>query len=202
VGGDPAPALRARAVDARDPPADGGLHRDTISRAVRGAEPPVYRRAPAGSKLDPFKPEIQRRLGEDATLTGQRIRELIRALGFVGAKTIVDDYLREVRPLFATQRTYQRTVYRPGEICQFDLCQPRTEVPVGHGQTRRAWVVVACLGYSPRAPARVSSPPDAGSVVRDPALPVVARGAASDGGVGSPVRAARRRGRTAAGCAA
>ena len=25
---------------------------------------------------------------------------------------------------------------------------PRAEVPVGHGQTRRGWVVVACLGYS------------------------------------------------------
>ena len=36
-------------------------------------------------------------------------------------KTIVDDYLREVRPLFAPPpRTFQRTVYRPGEICQFD----------------------------------------------------------------------------------
>jgi transposase len=125
-----------------------GLHRDTISRAVRGAEPPVYRRAPAGSKLDPFKPEIHRLLGEDATLTGQRIRELIGPLGFEGGKTIVDDYLREVRPRFVTPRTYQRTVYRPGEICQFDLWQPRAEVPVGHGQTRRAWVVVACLGYS------------------------------------------------------
>ena len=45
-------------------------------------------------------------------------------------------------------RTFQRTVYRPGEICQFDLWEPRAEVPVGHGQTRRGWVVVACLGYS------------------------------------------------------
>jgi transposase len=125
-----------------------GLHRDTISRAVRSDEPPVYRRAPAGSKLDPFKPEIHRLLRSDAAMTGQRIRELIAPLGFAGGKTIVDDYVREVRPLFATPRTYQRTVYRPGEICQFDVWQPRAEVPVGHGQTRRAWVVVACLGYS------------------------------------------------------
>ena len=70
-------------------------------------------------------------------------------MGFDGGKTIVDDYLREVRPLFAPPpRTFQRTVYRPGEICQFDLWQPREEVPVGHGQTRQGWVVVACLGYS------------------------------------------------------
>jgi transposase len=74
---------------------------------------------------------------------------LIIGLGFEGGKTIVDDYLREVRPLFLpAPRTFQRTAYRPGEICQFDLWEPRAEIPVGHGQTRRGWVVVACLGYS------------------------------------------------------
>ena len=125
-----------------------GVDRNTVRRALRADEPPVYRRAPAGSKLDAFKPEIHRLLGEDATMTAQRIRELIAPLGFDGGKTIVDDYVREIRPLFVTSRTFQRTVYRPGEICQFDLWEPRAEVPVGHGQTRRAWVVVACLGYS------------------------------------------------------
>jgi transposase len=125
-----------------------GVDRNTVRRALRADEPPVYRRAPTGSKLDAFKPEIHRLLGEDATMTAQRIRELIAPLGFDGGKTIVDDYVREVRPLFVTSRTFQRTVYRPGEICQFDLWEPRAEVPVGHGQTRRAWVVVACLGYS------------------------------------------------------
>jgi transposase len=125
-----------------------GVDRNTVRRALRSDAPPVYRRAPAGSKLDPFKGEIHRLLGKDARLTGQRVRELIAPLGFDGGKTIVDDYLREVRPLFAPARTYQRTVYRPGEICQFDLWEPAAEVPVGYGQTRRGWVVVACLGYS------------------------------------------------------
>jgi transposase len=126
-----------------------GLHRDTISRAIHSEAPPAYRRAPSGSKLDSFKDEIHRLLKEDPKLPGQRVRELIAPLGFDGGKTIVDDYLREVRPLFAPRpRTFQRTVYRPGEICQFDLWEPRAEVPVGHGQTRRAWVVVACLGFS------------------------------------------------------
>jgi hypothetical protein len=50
--------------------------------------------------------------------------------------------------LFLARRTFQRTVYRPGEICQFDLWETSVPVPVGHGQTRRAWVVVCCLGYS------------------------------------------------------
>ena len=102
-----------------------------------------------GSKLDAFKPEIHRLLGEDCKLPGQRIRELLEPLGCTAGKTVVDDYLREVRPLFApAPRTFQRTVYRPGELCQFDVWQPREEIPVGHGQTRTGWVVVACLGYS------------------------------------------------------
>jgi hypothetical protein len=48
----------------------------------------------------------------------------------------------------APRRTYQRTVYGPGEICQFDLWEPKAEVPVDHGQTRRAWVVTSALGWS------------------------------------------------------
>jgi transposase len=126
-----------------------GLSRNTVRAALRSPGPPRYERASTGSKLDPFKPEIHRLLRGESAMTGQRIRELIVPLGFDGGKTIVDDYVREVRPLFApAPRTFQRTVYRPGEICQFDVWEPRAEVPVGHGQTRRAWVVVACLGYS------------------------------------------------------
>src|SRR4051812_46520170 len=99
--------------------------------------------------LDPFKPEIHRLLAQDAKLPGVRVRELLEPLGCTASKTVVDGYLREVRPVFApAPRSFQRTVYRPGEICQFDLWQPREEVPVGHGQTRRGWVVIACLGYS------------------------------------------------------
>jgi transposase len=126
-----------------------GIDRNTVRRALRSEGPPVYRRARRASKLDPFEEEIHRLLRQDPRLPGQRVRELIVPLGFEGGKTIVDDYLREVRPLFLPPpRTFQRTVYRPGEVCQFDLWQPRAEIPVGHGQTRRGWVVVACLGYS------------------------------------------------------
>jgi transposase len=125
-----------------------GMSRNTIRSALRSQGAPRYSRPAAGSKLDPFKDEIHRLLRADPRMSGQRIRELIAPLGFDGGKTIVDDYLREVRVLFDPPRTYQRTVYRPGEICQFDLWEPRAEIPVGHGQTRKGWVVVACSGYS------------------------------------------------------
>jgi transposase len=125
-----------------------GIDRNTVRRAVRSEEPPRYQRPVAASKLDPFKEEIHELLRQDPRLSGVRVRELIEPLGFVGGKTIVDDYLREVRPLFLRPRTFQRTVYRPGEVCQFDLWHTSSEVPVGHGQTRQGYVVVAALGYS------------------------------------------------------
>jgi transposase len=125
-----------------------GLARNTIRMALRSKAPPSYERSARPSKLDPFKQEIHELLRADPKLPGVRVRELIEPLGFQGGKSIVDDYLREVRPMFLPRRSFQRTVYRPGEICQWDLWEPSAHVPVGHGQLRRAWVVVACLGYS------------------------------------------------------
>jgi Mu transposase, C-terminal domain len=125
-----------------------GHDRNTIRRALRREGPPRYQRPPRPSKLDPFKDEILRLLQADPKLPGKRIRELVEPLGYAGSKTILDDYLREVRPLFERRRTFQRTVYRPGELLQLDLWEPRIEVPVGHGQARRAWVVTAELGWS------------------------------------------------------
>jgi transposase len=125
-----------------------GLHRETIRRALGSAEPPRYSRPARVSKLDPFKDEIDRLLRADPRLSGKRIRELLGEFGYAGSKTILDDYLREVRPRYLPRRTYQRTLYRPGELVQFDLFEPRVEIPVGFGQTRRGWLVTCALGWS------------------------------------------------------
>jgi len=125
-----------------------GLHRKTIRRALASDEPPRYSRPPRPSKLDPFRSEIERLLGEDPRVPAKRIRELIEALGYEGSKTILDDYVRELRPRYQRRRTYQRTIYRPAELLQFDLFEPKQGIPVGHGQTRRGYVVTAELGFS------------------------------------------------------
>jgi hypothetical protein len=71
------------------------------------------------------------------------------SLGYEGGKTILDDRLREIRPRYQPPpRSFQRTVYRPGELAQFDLCEPRAEIPVGWDQTRRGFVVTCKLPYS------------------------------------------------------
>lgn len=125
-----------------------GLHRETIRRALRSSMPPAYVRSARGSKFDPFKDEVHRLLRDHPEIESQRIRELLAERGYGGGKTITDDYVREVRPLFLDQRSFQRTVYRPGDVLQFDLWQPRREIPVGYGQTRRGYVVVGALGFS------------------------------------------------------
>ena len=125
-----------------------GLARDTVAKAVRSETPPKYRRATAGSKLDSFNDWICEQLRESPTIQAQRLREMARELGYEGGKTIFDDYVREVRPRFLVRRTFQRTVYRPGELVQCDLWEPREPVSVGHGQMRRGWVVTAELCWS------------------------------------------------------
>jgi transposase len=125
-----------------------GRDRNTVRSALRSPEPPRYRRGTRRSKLDPHKTEIRRLLKADARLPGKRIRELIEADGYRGGKTILDDYLREVRPLYLPPRTHQRTSYRPGELLQFDVWEPSREIPVGRGQTRPGYVVTCALGFS------------------------------------------------------
>jgi transposase len=125
-----------------------GLHRKTIRRALAAETPPRYARASVGSKLDPFKEWICDQLQMDPEIQSLRLREMAVELGYEGGKTIFDDYVRDVRPRFARPRTFQRTIYRPGELVQCDLWEPKGHIPVGHGQLRRGWVVTAEVCWS------------------------------------------------------
>jgi transposase len=135
--------LSARAISGRT-----GLARDTIARLLAAPEPPKYVRRPVGSKLDPFKDWICEQLAADPKIQSQRLRELAGEFGYEGGKSIFDDFVREVRPRFLVARTFQRTVYRPGELIQCDLWEPSERIPVGHGQTRRGWVVTCEVCWS------------------------------------------------------
>ncbi len=134
-----------------------GHGRNTIRRALRSGAPPEYRRAPRPSKLDR---SVTRSSGCRAWIRGCRASgcaSCSRSRAASAARRSSSDYLREVRRLFLPRpRTFQRTSYRPGALCQFDLWQPIREIPVGSGQTRRGYVVVGCLPYS-RAGALVFS---------------------------------------------
>jgi hypothetical protein len=125
-----------------------GLHRETIRRALRSPVPPRFSRSAGSSRLDGFREQIHELLRGDPRIETQRILELLAEQGYEGGRSITYEYVREVRPFFVDQRTYQRTVYRPGDVIQFDLWQPEREIAVGYGQTRKGYVVVGALGYS------------------------------------------------------
>jgi transposase len=94
--------------------------RKTVRAALRG-EPlhgPPGGRPPRPSKLDPYRPVIQRLVLEDK-LTAILVLEEIRALGYQGGYSILKDYVRLVRP---TPRAKVTTVleHPPGAEGQVD----------------------------------------------------------------------------------
>jgi transposase len=139
---------RVERVSIREISKRTGLHRKTVRRALAAAEPPRYSRAASGSKVDPFRDWICEQLAAEPRIPSQRLRELATELGYAGGKSIFDDFVREVRPRFLAARTFQRTIYRPGELIQCDLWEPGEQIPVGHGQRRRGWVVTCEVCWS------------------------------------------------------
>jgi hypothetical protein len=109
-----------------------GVHRDTIRKALASPMPPSYGQPSKRPwKLRPVPSAICERLADEATLSGVCTREELKKLSYDGSKAILDDLLRELRPRFLPPPRSFHTRYRPGDLVQFDLCEPRAEIPVG-----------------------------------------------------------------------
>jgi hypothetical protein len=125
-----------------------GLARNTVRATLRADAPPAFCLPERPSKL-----EIHELLRGDPKLSGVRVCELIEPLGFDGQKTIVDDYLREVRPLFRRERTYQRTT-DPARSASSTCGSPRARSRSGTARAGgRGWSPAASATRGP-APAR------------------------------------------------
>jgi hypothetical protein len=122
-----------------------GLLRETIRRALRSDPPPSYSGPPRG-RSEPVLGEVYRLLRDDPEIESQRIRELLAEQRFKGGKTIVDDYVREVRPYYLRPRTYQPTVYR-GAVRARPLAAERPD-PGSLRSDPPGLPVVEALGYS------------------------------------------------------
>ena len=71
------------------------------------------------SKLDAFVPSIQRILEEYPDITGVRMLEELKVEGFDGGKSILNEYLRKVRPN-PKRDPVIRFETEPGEQAQMD----------------------------------------------------------------------------------
>ena len=122
-----------------------GVHRNTVTRALENDEPPRYQRQSRGSKLDPYKPKIHALLAEDPKLSGVRIYEIIKNEGYPGKRSILGDFLREIRPQYKPEPVYIRMEYQPGEYAQVDWGEmPEPVLWQGHWCPVNAFVMVLC----------------------------------------------------------
>ena len=94
--------------------------RDTVKRALTMPQPPQQysSKKPRGSKLDPYKKTIQELLITYPKLTGVRVEEEVRKLGYSGGKTILIDYLHDIRS--KGKRVYQPVEWKSGDAMQLD----------------------------------------------------------------------------------
>jgi transposase len=122
-----------------------GVARNTVREALRSDLPPRYERERKGSIVDAVEGEILALLREFPTMAATVIAERI---GWQHSITVLRDRVAELRPLFVAPDPCQRTSYRPGELAQFDLWQPDVEIPLGHGQADKLWVIVGACGFS------------------------------------------------------
>jgi transposase len=120
--------------------------RNTVRAVLRSAEPPRYLRESGPSKLDPFRGRIAELLAEYPRLSAVRVQEILAAEGYAGGRTILRDYLHQVRP--KPIRAFQRTVYQPGEIAQADWARMPDPLPDAYGKPRPVYAFVMVLGYS------------------------------------------------------
>jgi transposase len=122
-----------------------GVARNTVREALRSDGPPRYERARTGSIVDEYDAAIRELLRAVPTMPATVIAERV---GWSRGITVLRDRVAELRPLFVPPDPAQRTFYRPGVWAQFDLWQPDTDIPLGHGQAARLWVVVGACGFS------------------------------------------------------
>lgn len=117
-----------------------GLGRDSVAKYLRDPQPARVRRR-RGSKLDPFKNEIERLLALDPEASAEVVRQRLAEKGFRGGITILRDHLRKVRPP-APKRAYIRFESPPGEQCQIDWGEFGS---LAYGRTRRKLYCLAVL---------------------------------------------------------
>lgn len=136
----------AKGVYLKDVAAELGVHPRTVKRTLARGGPPWGKRPRARrSKLDPFKPVVDRLLGEGVWNAVVILREL-QALGYSGKDSILRTYIHPKRPLRASRATV-RFETAPGVQLQHDWSEVETVIA---GVVQRIYVAVNTLGYSRR----------------------------------------------------
>lgn len=137
--------LAKRGVYLKDIAVELGVHPKTVRRALQRGSAPAAAHPARGSKLDPFKPQIDQLLA-DGVWNGVVILREIQAAGYSGSHTILRDYLAPKRVLRAGRATV-RFETPPGQQLQSDWGELVTCLA---GQPTKVHFIVNELAYSRR----------------------------------------------------
>jgi transposase len=122
-----------------------GHSRNTVRRAVREGAPRPFQTPTRSSKLDPFKDYLRQRFQEHG-LSGVRLTQEIRKMGFEGSERIVCRFLATLRVRRPSHLTV-RFETPPGEQAQADWAEAgRYHLP--DGSSVRVFFFVMVLGFS------------------------------------------------------
>lgn len=138
-------ALAKRGVYLKDIAQEIGVHPKTVSRALKRGAASKPKPARRGSKLDPFKPQIDQLLADGVWNAVVILRE-IQAKGYSGSDTILRDYIAPKRALRAGRATV-RFETAPARQLQSDWGELFTTLA---GQQTKLYFIVNQLGYSRR----------------------------------------------------
>lgn len=126
-----------------------GLDRKTVRKYIeRGLEPPVYGpRQPRVRVIDAYAQYVRERLSAYPELSNARLLREIRALGYPGGKTMLGDFVRQIRPASAPLFEV-RFETPPGEQAQVDFAHFKVVFDDEPGVTRVVWLFSMVLGHS------------------------------------------------------
>jgi transposase len=138
-------ALHKRGVYQKDIAVELGVHPKTVSRAIARGDAAVQSRKPRGSKLDPFKEQVDQLLADGVWNAMVILRE-IQAQGYEGGITILRQYIAPKRALRPGKATV-RFETKPGQQLQSDWGEIETEIA---GERVKVHFIVNQLAYSRR----------------------------------------------------
>lgn len=137
--------LKKQGAFIKDIAAELGVHPKTVSRAIARGSAPQPQRKKRGSKLDPYKPKIDKLLSENVWNAMVILRE-IQAEGYAGEETLLRRYIAPKRTLKPSRATV-RFETKPGEQLQSDWGEVVVSIA---GETKKVYFIVNTLGYSRR----------------------------------------------------
>ena len=138
-------AMAAQGMYQKDIAQALNVHPKTVSRALTRGGSPKGERTGRGSKLDPYRSQVDELLREGVWNASVILRE-IQAHGYSGGRTVLRAYIQPKRALRAGRATV-RYETEPGQQMQSDWGTVHTEVS---GQEVAVHFCVNTLGYSRR----------------------------------------------------